>query len=75
MCEFSILSRYVFGQGEMQQLRDKLAIAAKSEAQMKVSEEYTLVPDALYLTVYLIDWFSPWKQHRKKTRIFQLLGI
>ncbi|KAL1208127.1 Cyclin-A2-4 [Cardamine amara subsp. amara] len=40
---------------------------------VEVSEEYTLVPDTLYLTVYLIDWFLQGnyiERHR-----LQLLGI
>ncbi|CAH2037495.1 unnamed protein product [Thlaspi arvense] len=40
---------------------------------VEVSEEYTLVPDTLYLTVYLIDWFlhGNYVQRQK----LQLLGI
>ncbi|XP_010537949.1 PREDICTED: cyclin-A2-4-like isoform X2 [Tarenaya hassleriana] len=40
---------------------------------VEVSEEYTLVPDTLYLTVYLIDWFLH-GNYLKRQRL-QLLGI
>lgn len=39
----------------------------------QVSEEYTLVPDTLYLTVYLIDWFLH-GNYMERQRL-QLLGI
>lgn len=39
----------------------------------QVSEEYTLVPDTLYLTVYLIDWFLH-GNYVERQRL-QLLGI
>ncbi|KAF2544826.1 hypothetical protein F2Q70_00020003, partial [Brassica cretica] len=38
-----------------------------------VSEEYTLVPDTLYLTVYLIDWFLN-GNYMERNRL-QLLGV
>ncbi|EOA33887.1 hypothetical protein CARUB_v10021378mg [Capsella rubella] len=40
---------------------------------VEVSEEYTLVPDTLYLTVYLIDWFLH-GNYVERQRL-QLLGI
>ncbi|KAF7814318.1 cyclin-A2-4 [Senna tora] len=40
---------------------------------VEVSEEYKLVPDTLYLTVYLIDWFLS-KNYIERQRL-QLLGI
>ncbi|CAG7903208.1 unnamed protein product [Brassica rapa] len=40
---------------------------------VEVSEEYTLVPDTLYLTVYLIDWFLH-GNYIERQRL-QLLGI
>ncbi|KAF8103052.1 hypothetical protein N665_0188s0013 [Sinapis alba] len=40
---------------------------------VEVSEEYTLVPDTLYLTVYLIDWFLN-GNYMERQRL-QLLGI
>lgn len=40
---------------------------------VEVSEEYTLVPDTLYLTVYLIDWFLH-GNYLERQRL-QLLGI
>ncbi|MED6218373.1 hypothetical protein PIB30_026211 [Stylosanthes scabra] len=40
---------------------------------VEVSEEYKLVPDTLYLTVYLIDWFLS-KTYIERRRL-QLLGI
>ncbi|XP_056848609.1 cyclin-A2-3-like isoform X3 [Raphanus sativus] len=40
---------------------------------VEVSDEYTLVPDTLYLTVYLIDWFLN-GNHVERQRL-QLLGI
>ncbi|CAF2083344.1 BnaA06g10270D [Brassica napus] len=40
---------------------------------VEVSEEYTLVPDSLYLTVYLIDWFLH-GNYLERQRL-QLLGI
>ncbi|XP_024183698.1 cyclin-A2-4 isoform X1 [Rosa chinensis] len=40
---------------------------------VEVSEEYKLVPDTLYLTVYLIDWFLS-KNYIERHRL-QLLGI
>ncbi|ESQ35246.1 hypothetical protein EUTSA_v10007623mg [Eutrema salsugineum] len=40
---------------------------------VEVSEEYTLVPDTLYLTVYLIDWFLH-GNYMERQRL-QLLGI
>ncbi|KAL1298138.1 hypothetical protein HN51_042546 [Arachis hypogaea] len=40
---------------------------------VEVSEEYKLVPDTLYLTVYLIDWFL--SQTYIERRRLQLLGI
>ncbi|KAG7652380.1 Cyclin-like [Arabidopsis thaliana x Arabidopsis arenosa] len=40
---------------------------------VEVSEEYTLVPDTLYLTVYLIDWFLHGNYVERQT--LQLLGI
>ncbi|KAL1199324.1 Cyclin-A2-4 [Cardamine amara subsp. amara] len=40
---------------------------------VEVSEEYTLVPDTLYLTVYLIDWFL-YGNYMERQRL-QLLGI
>ncbi|XP_033134682.1 cyclin-A2-3 isoform X3 [Brassica rapa] len=39
----------------------------------EVSEEYTLVPDTLYLTVYLIDWFLHGNHIERQN--LQLLGI
>ncbi|MBA0695753.1 hypothetical protein Goari_002355 [Gossypium aridum] len=39
----------------------------------QVSEEYKLVPDTLYLTVYLIDWFL--SQNYIERQRLQLLGI
>ncbi|KAL1218429.1 Cyclin-A2-3 [Cardamine amara subsp. amara] len=40
---------------------------------VEVSEEYTLVPDTLYLTVYLIDWFLHGNYVQRQQ--LQLLGI
>ncbi|XP_022777152.1 cyclin-A2-4 [Durio zibethinus] len=40
---------------------------------VEVSEEYKLVPDTLYLTVYLIDWFL--SQNYIERQRLQLLGI
>nr|XP_023909407.1 cyclin-A2-3 isoform X2 [Quercus suber] len=40
---------------------------------VEVSEEYRLVPDTLYLTVYLIDWFLA--QNYMERQKLQLLGI
>lgn len=40
---------------------------------VEVSEEYKLVPDTLYLTVYLIDWFLS-ENYIERQRL-QLLGI
>ncbi|CAH2067980.1 unnamed protein product [Thlaspi arvense] len=40
---------------------------------VEVSEEYTLVPDTLYLTVYLIDWFLN-GNYMERPKL-QLLGI
>ncbi|CAF2060252.1 unnamed protein product [Brassica oleracea] len=40
---------------------------------VEVSEEYTLVPDTLYLTVYLIDWFLN-GNYIERQRL-QLLGV
>ncbi|KAF3496687.1 hypothetical protein DY000_02057610 [Brassica cretica] len=40
---------------------------------VEVSEEYTLVPDTLYLTVYLIDWFLHGNHIERQN--LQLLGI
>ncbi|XP_038999682.1 cyclin-A2-4-like [Hibiscus syriacus] len=40
---------------------------------VEVSEEYKLVPDTLYLTVYLIDWFL--SQNYIERKRLQLLGI
>ncbi|XP_011039987.1 PREDICTED: cyclin-A2-4-like [Populus euphratica] len=40
---------------------------------VEVSEEYKLVPDTLYLTVYLIDWFL--SQNYIERHRLQLLGI
>ncbi|CAH8355919.1 unnamed protein product [Eruca vesicaria subsp. sativa] len=40
---------------------------------VEVSEEYTLVPDTLYLTVYLIDWFLH-GNYMERQRL-QLLGV
>lgn len=40
---------------------------------VEVSEEYRLVPDTLYLTVYLIDWFLT--QNYIERQRLQLLGI
>ncbi|CAN6896114.1 unnamed protein product [Brassica oleracea] len=40
---------------------------------VEVSEEYTLVPDTLYLTVYLIDWFLN-GNYVERNRL-QLLGV
>ncbi|XP_061981160.1 cyclin-A2-4-like [Populus nigra] len=40
---------------------------------IEVSEEYKLVPDTLYLTVYLIDWFLS-ENYIERHRL-QLLGI
>ncbi|KAM3273111.1 hypothetical protein ACQJBY_042855 [Aegilops geniculata] len=40
---------------------------------VEVSEEYKLVPDTLYLTVYLIDQFLSWKYIERQK--LQLLGI
>ncbi|XP_061365072.1 cyclin-A2-4-like [Gastrolobium bilobum] len=40
---------------------------------VEVSEEYKLVPDTLYLTVYLIDWFLS-KNYIERQKL-QLLGI
>ncbi|KAJ7962930.1 Cyclin [Quillaja saponaria] len=40
---------------------------------VEVSEEYKLVPDTLYLTVYLIDWFL--SQNYVERQRLQLLGI
>ncbi|XP_028756112.1 cyclin-A2-4 [Neltuma alba] len=40
---------------------------------VEVSEEYKLVPDTLYLTIYLIDWFLS-KNYIERQRL-QLLGI
>lgn len=40
---------------------------------LQVSEEYKLVTDTLYLTVYLIDWFLS-KNYIERQRL-QLLGI
>ncbi|KAA3455541.1 cyclin-A2-4-like [Gossypium australe] len=40
---------------------------------VEVSEEYKLVPDTLYLTVHLIDWFLS-KNYIERQRL-QLLGI
>ncbi|CAL0324142.1 unnamed protein product [Lupinus luteus] len=40
---------------------------------VEVSEEYKLVPDTLYLTIYLIDWFLS-KNCMERQRL-QLLGI
>ncbi|VVA95909.1 unnamed protein product [Arabis nemorensis] len=40
---------------------------------VEVSEEYTLVPDTLYLTVYLIDWFLHGNYMERQK--LQLLGI
>ncbi|KAK8524999.1 hypothetical protein V6N12_029849 [Hibiscus sabdariffa] len=40
---------------------------------VEVSEEYKLVPDTLYLTVYLIDWFLS-QNYIERMRL-QLLGI
>ncbi|KHG12484.1 CYCA2-4: Cyclin-A2-4 [Gossypium arboreum] len=40
---------------------------------VEVSEEYKLVPDTLYLTVYLIDWFLS-QNYIERPRL-QLLGI
>ncbi|KAJ0253465.1 Cyclin-A2-3 [Hirschfeldia incana] len=40
---------------------------------VEVSEEYTLVPDTLYLTVYLIDWFLHGNNIQRQN--LQLLGI
>ncbi|KAK6267978.1 hypothetical protein QUC31_012138 [Theobroma cacao] len=40
---------------------------------VEVSEEYKLVPDTLYLTVYLIDWFL--SQNFIERQRLQLLGI
>ncbi|CAH8382515.1 unnamed protein product [Eruca vesicaria subsp. sativa] len=40
---------------------------------VEVSEEYTLVPDTLYLTVYLIDWFLHGNYLERQS--LQLLGI
>ncbi|KAJ0256707.1 Cyclin-A2-3 [Hirschfeldia incana] len=40
---------------------------------VEVSEEYTLVPDTLYLTVYLIDWFLH-GNYIERQRL-QLLGV
>ncbi|CAN7041929.1 unnamed protein product [Brassica rapa subsp. trilocularis] len=40
---------------------------------VEVSEEYTLVPDTLYLTVYLIDWFLQ-GNYMERQRL-QLLGV
>ncbi|XWS16396.1 hypothetical protein CRYUN_Cryun34aG0083600 [Craigia yunnanensis] len=40
---------------------------------VEVSEEYKLVPDTLYLAVYLIDWFL--SQNYIERRRLQLLGI
>ncbi|CAB4303220.1 unnamed protein product [Prunus armeniaca] len=44
-----------------------------SKISPKVSEEYKLVADTLYLTVYLIDWFLC-HNYTERTRL-QLLGI
>ncbi|KAL4290766.1 hypothetical protein GQ457_14G005910 [Hibiscus cannabinus] len=40
---------------------------------VEVSEEYKLVPDTLYLTVYIIDWFL--SQNYIERKRLQLLGI
>ncbi|KAK7349165.1 hypothetical protein VNO77_06312 [Canavalia gladiata] len=40
---------------------------------VEVSEEYRLVPDTLYLTIYLMDWFLS-KNYIERQRL-QLLGI
>ncbi|XP_044495929.1 cyclin-A2-4 [Mangifera indica] len=40
---------------------------------VEVSEEYKLVPDTLYMTVYLIDWFL--SQNYIERQRLQLLGI
>ncbi|XP_031259973.1 cyclin-A2-4 [Pistacia vera] len=40
---------------------------------VEVSEEYKLVPDTLYMTVYLIDWFL--SQNYIERQKLQLLGI
>ncbi|XP_072990711.1 cyclin-A2-1-like [Typha latifolia] len=40
---------------------------------VEVSEEYRLVPDTLYLTIYLIDWFL--SQNYIERQRLQLLGI
>ncbi|ESQ27072.1 hypothetical protein EUTSA_v10018503mg [Eutrema salsugineum] len=40
---------------------------------VEVSEEYTLVPDTLYLTIYLIDWYLH-GNYMERQRL-QLLGI
>ncbi|EMS47080.1 Cyclin-A2-1 [Triticum urartu] len=40
---------------------------------VEVAEEYKLVPDTLYLTVYLIDQFLSWKYIERQK--LQLLGI
>ncbi|KAL0723564.1 hypothetical protein Bca4012_038163 [Brassica carinata] len=48
-------------------------VLTKVSSHSQVSEEYTLVPDTLYLTVYLIDWFLH-GNYLERQRL-QLLGI
>ncbi|KAL0704251.1 hypothetical protein Bca4012_070676 [Brassica carinata] len=48
-------------------------ILTKVSSHSQVSEEYTLVSDTLYLTVYLIDWFLH-GNYLERQRL-QLLGI
>lgn len=46
---------------------------ADQQSWFQVSEEYKLVPDTLYLTVFFIDWFL--SQNYIERQKLQLLGI